>query len=56
MTSATDDEPGRHSNDGQAASDAVTAASQATADSLAAMQQQMQNDLIRANEPVQQNN
>jgi hypothetical protein len=56
ITSATDDEPGRHSNDGQAASDAVTAASQATADSLAAMQQQMQNDLIRANEPVQQNN
>jgi hypothetical protein len=56
ITSATDDEPGRHSNDAQAASDAVTAASQATADSLAAMQQQMQNDLIRANEPVQQNN
>jgi len=54
ITSATDDDITRH-NDAQAASDAVTAASQATADAIAAMNQQMQNDLIRANEPVQQN-
>jgi hypothetical protein len=52
ITSATDNMP---RNDGPSVGDIVSAASQATADSLTAMQQQMQNDLIRANEPVQQN-
>lgn len=38
----------------QAASDAINAASQAGADANAAAAAQMQNDLIRANEPLQQ--